>query len=220
MSELLRLYESSECGKDGYPLPWHRCPDCNPGDSGCGTCEDGKSIKGLVRSLAGGRCLRCKHPYIVDGGHYGPRGEWSPCDELCEHVGPIRWQPIDRAGLGDKCGWNIDPDALVLPDLARWQVEAQWRILTVHHLTGEKADCRWWNLVPLCQRDHLEIQGRVRMEQVYPHEHSDWFKPYAAGYYAHAYLGEDLTREETEARLDELLALELVGQPLQEGVTG
>lgn len=202
---LLRIYEPSECGKDGYPLTWHRCPDCNPGDSGCGTCEDGKSIKGLVRALAGGRCLRCKHPYIVDGGHYGPRGEWSPCDDLCEHRGPCR----DMSGPEPReVGWG-PPDCT--PEFAAaGNIWARWRILTVHHLTGEKADCRWWNLTALCQRCHLQIQGRVRMEQVYPHEHSEWFKPYAAGYYAATYLGEDLTREEAKARLDELLDLERV----------
>ena len=46
--------------------------------------------------------------------------------------------------------------------------------------------------------------------RVWPWEHSDWFKPYVAGYYAFAYLGEDLTRAEVEARLDELLALERI----------
>jgi hypothetical protein len=47
------------------------------------------------------------------------------------------------------------------------------------------------------------------MGRVYPWPHSEWFKPYAAGWYAWSYLGEELTREETLARLDELLALEL-----------
>lgn len=106
-------------------------------------------------------------------------GEWSPCGPDCRHDGPVE------------------------------DGHAQWRILTVHHLDGVKSNCRWWNLAPLCQRCHLTIQGRVRMEQTYPFEHSDWFKPYAAGYYALVYLGEELDREQTEARLDELLALEL-----------
>ena len=91
--------------------------------------------------------------------------------------------------------------------------EAAWRILTVHHLRlghEHKRDLRWWNLAALCQRCHLQIQGKVVLERVWPHEHSDWFKPYAAGWYAASYLGEDLTREQVEARLDELLALELV----------
>lgn len=87
-------------------------------------------------------------------------------------------------------------------------IEAQWRILTVHHLNGIKADCRWWNLVSLCQRCHLEIQAKVHMERRYRHEHSEWFKPFVAGYYAWAFLGEELTEEQTRARLPELLALE------------
>lgn len=144
------------------------------------------SVKDLVRETAGNRCVRCGHPYVKR--EHG-KGEWSPCDDRCTHGGPLR-----RTGAG-----------------AERVYEAQWRILTVHHLTGVKADLRWWNLVALCQRDHLQIQGRVRMEQVYPYEHSDWFKPYAAGYYAATYLGEDLTREEAVERLDELLALELHG---------
>jgi len=48
------------------------------------------------------------------------------------------------------------------------------------------------------------------MAQGYMFEHDDWFKPYAAGYYARKYLGEDLSREEVESRLEELLALERV----------
>lgn len=87
------------------------------------------------------------------------------------------------------------------------------RVLTVHHLRlGQEAkrDLRWWNLVALCQRCHLKIQGKVQMERIWPWPHSEWFKPYAAGWYAWSYLGEDLTRSEVDERLDELLALELV----------
>lgn len=83
-----------------------------------------------------------------------------------------------------------------------------WRILTVHHWDGNKANCQWWNLMALCQRCHLSIQGRVDPKRPYFLEHSDWCKPYAAGFYAFKYLGLQLTRKETMARLDELLALE------------
>ena len=111
------------------------------------------------------------------------------------------------------------------PEIAkRAKDEAGWRckrcdhshdiasgyVLTVHHLDGDKANCRWWNLAPLCQRCHLHIQGRVIMDQRFIFEHSEWFKPYVAGFYAWKYLEEDLTREEVEARMDELLALERV----------
>jgi hypothetical protein len=111
-------------------------------------------------------------------------GEWSACDEQCRHG-----------------------SANVVASKARW------RILTVHHLNGDKADCRWWNLAALCQRCHLQVQGRVVMERIWPWPHTEWFKPYAAGWYAHAYLGLDLTREQTLERLDELLALELQVTP-------
>lgn len=205
----LRLYNPNECGKDGYPLAWHKCPDCNPGDSGCDTCLDGQSIKGLVRVLAGQRCVRCKHPYIV-GAHYENGGEWSPCDERCTHGGPMRgWSEYGDPREERHAAASM-LDLLRCGDLSR--VEASWRILTVHHLTGEKCDCRWWNLVALCQRDHLYMQGRVVMDRPFILEHSAWFKPYAAGFYAHKYLDEDLTRQETEARLDELLAFENLAQ--------
>lgn len=188
MSDLLRLYELDECSpRDGYPFAWKvgspRIPD-------------------LVRRQAGNRCIRCGHPYATGG------GEWSPCDEDCTHGAPIRVEPIGG-------GWAVyetDEDAGPLLALRPTTVrrEAQWRILTVHHLTGDKADCRWWNLVALCQRCHLQIQGKVNMAQVWPHEHSEWFRPYAAGFYAATYLGEDLDRKQTMDRLDELLELERV----------
>jgi hypothetical protein len=137
------------------------------------------TLKHVVRALAGNRCVRCKHPY--ENGKHG-KGEWTPCDEQCTHSGP----------LSEVYGTTF----------------AAWRILTVHHLDGNKRNCRWWNLTPLCQRCHLEIQGRVKVDQVYPWEHSAWFKPYAAGFYAWHYLQQDLTREEVVARQSELLALE------------
>lgn len=82
--------------------------------------------------------------------------------------------------------------------------------LTVHHLDMDKANSRWWNLAPLCQRCHLRIQARVKMHQVYIFEHSTWFKPYAAGYYAWKYQQRDLSRNEVMAELEALLALERI----------
>jgi hypothetical protein len=193
-------------------------------------CEGAGSIKGLVRQLAEHRCERCGHPFEV-GAFQGewtaevadaappatqlfddvdvviPPGRstnWSMCDTGCHHGGPARY-------LEDAGGWSPpadpDPDALNLLVHTR-PVQAAWRILTVHHLNERKADCRWWNLAALCQRCHLEIQGKVAMAQVWPLEHSEWFKPHAAGFYAASYLGEELDRAATMERLDELLALE------------
>jgi hypothetical protein len=212
MSTILRVYtRPEEIGKDGYPLAWHKCTAClgsgRIGDAACARCGGEKSAKDLIRALAGHRCVRCGHPYRK--GAHG-KGEWSPCDEHCMHNGPVRcvsgpggWQPehvIAAGDLGEDAGWHVRHGNGIV---------AQWRILTVHHLTMDKTDLRWWNLVSLCQRCHLQIQGKVQMGRVYPWPHSEWFKPYAAGWYAWAYRGEELTREETLARLDELLALEL-----------
>lgn len=187
-AELFRVYDPEECGKDGYPFAWHK-PTQAPPEYQTGLPQDGpliwEPVKNIVRANAGDRCLRCGHPYSKGA------GEWSPCDELCTHgVGPT----FTRA-RGEK-------------------VEAAWRILTVHHLlTGQagKRNLLWWNLVSLCQRCHLTIQRRVDLRRVYPWPHSDWFRPYAAGWYAFAYLGEELSRVETLERLDDLLALEAAG---------
>ena len=139
------------------------------------------------------------------------RTNWSPCDERCTHAGPYRyrlpgWEEGQWCQVVEHDRCNTPQQSLRLsPNLI---IEAAWRILTVHHLNGRKHDLRWWNLVALCQRCHLSVQTRVQMERVYPFEHSDWFKPYAAGWYAYAYLGETLTREQAMERLDDLLALE------------
>lgn len=185
-----RVYAADELGRDGYPPEWHA------------------TIKHAVREQAGYRCVRCQHPYR-NGEHES--GEWSACDGRCLHGPPVRVRVDDPAMPGeypdlDRHEGPIGP----LTTSIHCPIEAHWRILTVHHLDGDKANCRWWNLAALCQRCHLTIQGRVVMARIWPWEHSDWFKPYVAGYYASVYLAEELERADVEARLDELLALELV----------
>lgn len=84
------------------------------------------------------------------------------------------------------------------------------RVLTVHHLDGDKGNNRWWNLLALCQRCHLTIQAKVIPERPYLWEHSPWFKVYAAGFYAWHHGKHTPTRAAVEADLDRWLAL---GQP-------
>lgn len=79
-------------------------------------------------------------------------------------------------------------------------------VLTVHHLDGDKANCEWWNLAPLCQRCHLHIQGKVNMHQIYMFDHSEWMKPYVAGYVAHV-KGLPTNREYINKHLNELLRI-------------
>lgn len=182
---MLRLYEVA--GPDGYPAEWHA------------------TIKHQVRHDAGYRCVRCHHPYAKGD------GEWSSCDERCDHVGPIRYRFGNEAWCDfGYVAWAGMAELRNRAEAAEtaFEAQAQWRILTVHHLDGDKLNCRWWNLVALCQRCHLTIQQKVKMERRWLREHTDWFKPYVAGYYAFTLLGEDLSRQEVEARLEELLALE------------
>lgn len=181
------VFTEAECESDGYPAEWHI------------------SIKQAVRAAAGHRCIRCGHPYPPGVALEHPGGIWTPCDAQCDHDGPVRARSID----GSWHEYESTADAGPLMVLDGVAVQAEYRILTVHHLDGIKGNCRWWNLTALCQRCHLTVQGKVQMERVYPWPHSDWFRPYVAGYYAWTYLGEELSREATEARLEELLALEL-----------
>ncbi len=185
---LFRIYGQDELGADGYPVAWHR-PGWEPVPS--------PPIKDLVRAQANHRCERCHHPYR--NGEHG-NGEWSLCDDECIHDDTATMVVLNEGWLDFGLG----------PEPPHWPMGryAQWRILTVHHLNGVKADCRWWNLASLCQRDHLSIQGKVCMERAFILEHSAWFKPHAAGFYAWKYEQRDITREEALARMDELLAYE------------
>lgn len=117
---------------------------------------------------------------------------------------PANWKEIARQ-IKEQAGWRCvrcghahDPKA--------------GRTLTVHHLDMDPSHSDpakyWWNLAALCQRCHLQIQAKVVMERQWMFEHSAWFRPYAAGWYAYKYLGLHLSRAEVEQRLDELLALE------------
>ena len=188
MTELLRQYEGFECGEDGYPYAWHGVCGCDKlgldtiDNCAFNDCTD-LAIKDLIREEAQNRCERCLHPYSKG------EGEWSRCDDRCRHGGKL----VDELRYTGEF----------------W--EARYRILTVHHLDEDKGNCRWWNLVALCQRDHLLMQRKVVMNRPWHYEHSEWFKPYAAAFYAFKYLGEDLDRTTVMQRLDELLKLEYQG---------
>jgi hypothetical protein len=233
----------------GYPRAWSQCPSCrgsgiNAVGRACPFCHGAKAIKHLVRALAGHRCVRCGHPYLVGQPQFWaepvkqdsveelaalqlfetepvdePRVtkarpvHWSPCDRLCTHGGRVRVRFAVGAGRRSN-HWaelEVARDDWYLLAEPPSEVHAAWRILTVHHLNEDKGDCRWWNLVALCQRCHLSVQSRVQMDRVWPYEHTPWFKPYVAGFYAWRYEGESLSRAEVEERMDELLAYERHG---------
>jgi len=51
-------------------------------------------------------------------------------------------------------------------------------VLTVHHLTMEKANLSPWNLMAACQRCHLSVQARVDFDQPYLGAHKQWMAPF------------------------------------------
>jgi len=169
---------------------------------------DGQSKRDEARRAAGNRCLRCGHPY--ECGAHG-KGEWTPCDAGCTHAGELRITKAD--GSQSLLNASHTVKFMLSPSyrggLSVVSIEARWRILTVHHFDGDKSNDAWWNTLALCQRCHLEIQGKVDPEVPWFLEHSDWIKPYVAGFYARKYEGRSITREEAISRMDELLAHEL-----------
>ncbi len=174
--------------------------------------DDGKADRAKVREEAGHRCIRCGHPYQT-GLKRADKGEWSTCDLLCTHGGRIRWgngdSPTEWAHFDET---NTRTPAQIIAtyqeSLESVLVQAQWRILTVHHFDGRKDNDAWFNKLALCQKCHLTVQTRVNPEIPWMFEHSEWLKPYVAGFYAAKYLKENLTREQVMERLDELLSLE------------
>lgn len=114
------------------------------------------------------------------GHRHSPPSDPQPCDRHCD---PDR----HPGGLND----------------------GRQRVLTIHHADGDKGNSQWWNLLPLCQVCHLAIQAKVNLERPWlMFDHSDWFRPYVAGYYAFKYMGLQLERPEVDASLDYLLSLE------------
>ena len=108
--------------------------------------------------------------------------------------------------------------ATACKEAARWQCircdhphdVTNGYVLTVHHFNGDKSNCQWWNLLALCQRCHLHIQNKVDPETPWMFEHTEWLKPYVAGFYAWKYQNRELTREQATADLDNLLNLERI----------
>ena len=85
--------------------------------------------------------------------------------------------------------------------------DGRQRVLTVHHLTGDKRETAWYLAVPLCQVCHLTVQAKVVMERIWYLSHSLWFRPYVAGYVASTMLGVELDRETATVYADMLIAV-------------
>jgi hypothetical protein len=195
VDDLLRVYfDPAEIGPDGYPYVWHLIEGARA-----------FGVKDLIRERVANRCERCRHPYVKG---QGLNDGWSACDDRCTHEGPRRTR---YSGATE---WR-ETEQFGSPPVFHDEIEARWRILTVHHLNGVKHDLRWWNLAALCQRCHLTIQAKVHMSREWVRPHTEWFRPHAAGFYAAEILGMDLSRGQVLERMDEILDTQLTQHPLE-----
>lgn len=81
----------------------------------------------------------------------------EPCGEY-----PANWDQIANE-LKAQAGWQCEEcKSLFFPhtNLAIYDVCTNGRpvVLTIHHLSGDKADCTFQNCLVCCQRCHLRIQ--------------------------------------------------------------
>jgi hypothetical protein len=111
---------------------------------------------------------------------------------------PENWAEIAKA-VKDEAGW-------ICVRCGHPHEPPAGYTLTVHHLDLNPANCAWWNIPALCQRCHLRIQNKVVMERQWIFEHTEWFKPYVAGYYATRH-GQPADKVYVQAHLNELLNL-------------
>ena len=91
--------------------------------------------------------------------------------ERCRHPAEGPWRVFGNPSLASPC------DAL-----CRHPRDGRQRVLTVHHLDFDKANCAPWNLAVLCQVCHLAVQGRGPITQL-PFEAlmEDWLRPHLEG---------------------------------------
>jgi len=171
-----------------------------------GTYPDAWPERSLQTKIdAGFRCVRCLHR--------GAQWVKAPNDPEMVRAALAREGSCTATARIDRVEGGAWIRSGILPCDAACRghrADGKTRVLTVHHLDNNKTNLRWWNLAALCQVCHLQIQAKVAVRATYMLPHSDWFLPYVAGFYAMNVLGVDLSRDQVEARLVELL---IAGQP-------
>lgn len=163
--------------------------------------DNWKATAMRVKHQAGWRCVRCGHP------HEKP-GQRIACTTDCDlnyhpewHKTPPGRATVEDYTRGKVTAMNWRGDTWV-------RTRQRQRVLTVAHLDDDKSNCAWWNLAALCQVCHLVTQAKIEMDRPWLLPHSEWFEPYVAGFYAHKYLGLQLTQGEVNEGLEALLILE------------
>lgn len=143
---------------------------------------DWPEIASRVKAEAGNRCIRCGHPDEPPWKVPAMVRVWE------SRTGQVATGP---AQCDERCTHPAD---------------GKQRMLTVHHADNDKSNVAWWNLLALCQSCHLAIQGRVIMERPWMLDHTEWFRPYVAGYYA-AMFSLPADREWVTAHAEDLIDL-------------
>ena len=116
-----------------------------------------RRISYRVKRLHGFRCERCSHPHVPRLDDHHIRDLWLR--DWATETRVYRAVVVADSACDDQC---------------RHIGDCKQRTLTVHHLDGDKANCRLWNLAALCQQCHLQIQAKVCWDQTYFGEHIEW----------------------------------------------
>lgn len=82
------------------------------------------------------------------------RAEWR-----CVRCGHRQERPGEPAQCDQRCQHKRD---------------GKQRVLTVHHLDGDKSNSEWWNLAALCQVCHLHVQAVYHPDQIPLFELESW----------------------------------------------
>lgn len=83
------------------------------------------------------------------------------------------WDELARS-LKERGGWKC----------VRCGIHARGSEIGVHHFDGNRENNEMWNLMVLCRRCHLSLQGRVDPRNPIFFDPSVWAMPYIAGVYA------------------------------------
>ncbi len=78
--------------------------------------------------------------------------------------------------------WPFPPGRLPCDARCTHAPDGKQRMLTVHHLDGNKANLELWNLAVLCQACHLSVQARVDFYRPYFLPHTPWMARHVEGY--------------------------------------
>ncbi len=132
-----------------------------------------RRISYRVKRLHGFRCERCGHPHVpAYPATRNVRDLWEHDWEVEEGVfAPVVFRRGDT-GLGRSMTTFETPCDRRCSHIG----DGKQRTLTVHHLDGDKANYRLWNLAALCQVCHLQIQAKVCWDQTYLGQHSEWMR--------------------------------------------